>query len=161
MIVYKITFPSGHFYIGRTFNIENRMAQHYANKDSGISDYILKHCACSKDLLKLSDVLYDGDEYKIFEAIEISKSIGHKLSLNRQSVDLDVVNIVCLTNNISKVELADKLNISYQDLSRISRYNPEYLKKCEDEYNALAVAIHVLKLRKPSQIAGAAMERYR
>jgi len=126
-LVYKITFPDGYFYIGKTKDLLTRMKAHFSTKNGCIYSRARRFCSCSKDLMKFTTVLYAGLDYSKQEVIQINELGEDEFLLNKDLVGIDKFRIAAHVMGISLVQLGHMLGMPYNEFNTMRLNSPEVL----------------------------------
>ena len=144
--VYRIDFPNGYFYIGKSKNLETRILQHYSGIDGRLYKLIRECCDSGKDLLRRTTVIYSGIDYVTKEFFYISKYKDNIKLLNIDLVEVDLFREYALSRGLSLKELAASLNISINDLDKIRKEPPSILKERIKTWESLVNKLNNLEL---------------
>jgi len=146
-VVYRIDFPDGYFYIGKTRNILNRMRGHFSTPNGKLYTRAKKYCLCVEHLMQFTSILYEGEDYSKQEFIEINKMRDDEFILNKDLVGVDVFRENAYKMGISMSELARRLGVELDELDSIRKSPPNILLNKLNKWHQSYAALEQLKAK--------------
>ena len=140
-VVYRIDFPDGYFYIGKSKDVVKRIMQHYSSKDSHVYARAKKYCLCAEHLMQFTSILYRGDDYFKQEFVEINKVAKDKFIINKEFIGMDKFRTAALSLELSMTQLASLLGITCQELNKIRRNSPDVLTQKKENWDEASMLL--------------------
>ena len=133
-VVYRIDFPTGHFYIGSAKDFKSRAISHYSNYTC--AEYAKEYYDSASDFIANAiKIIHQGDDYRYYEAVLVNQKINDEFCLNSNYINLDCFSKLSLINDIPMSDICSMLNISMSELCKIRRYSPDEVVKNTIKYD--------------------------